>query len=122
MINRGKRHRIWLVMAWSLLGSLLAFGPAIASADTWTSAFVPTRVQSSDLSGTLYEFIGSGETLVNPAGCPVTDVYATNDTIIMNQALATALSAIASGAPIIVLVSSTACAESRPEIIGIEVD
>lgn len=96
-----------------------SFVPALA--DTWTSAFVPAAVSANDYSGTLVVFVVSNQALINPAGCAVTDDYATDDMIVTNQTYAGVLSAVATGAQIQLDIASSGCAANRPKIIAIRV-
>lgn len=103
--------------------SILTFGltstPSLA--DDWSSAFTPTQAHLQDVSGSLFIFVGSNQSILNPANCTDADQYGTNDSVITNQVLATALSALASGYQLEVDVSTSACADDRPEIVGLEI-
>jgi hypothetical protein len=102
-----------------LIALICARGVTPVFADTWTAAFAPTRVQAQDYSGVLVDFVDTTTTIINPASCKSPDAYATQDTTIMNQAMAIALAALAAGKTVQLYVSSTLCSANRPEFTAI---
>jgi hypothetical protein len=106
-----------------LLGILCVARLAPAMADAWTpTAFISTSVIVQNSGGTLTLSVMSKQALYNPASCPVTDGYIANDAIVINQLIAAALAAHASGATMTALISSSQCIAGRPALIGIWVN
>jgi hypothetical protein len=107
-----------------LLFGILCFSRfAPAMADGWTpTAFTTTSVIVQNSGGVLTLSIMSNQALYNPASCPVTDGYIANDAVVINQLIAAALAAHASGATITALISSSQCLAGRPALLGIWVN
>lgn len=105
-----------LVWAFSLAPSLSQ------TTETWTTQFTCTGVDVTDGAGVAVVQIMSSTTVMNPAGCAADDSYAVNDVVINGEVMAAALSALASGQPLQILVSTTSCsANNRPEILSIHI-
>ena len=109
---KGKTRNAALVAIGLLASSVFVSQSVLA--DQWSTGFTRTSVHAEDDSGSILIYI-QASTVINPAGCGLTDGYAVTDSLLMNEALATALAGLASGQQIGVYVSSSTCAsDGRP--------
>lgn len=93
-----------------------------AMADQWSAQLTLSSAAVEDNNGTPLLFVTTSQAVVNPANCASPDGYVMTDSAIVNKALAAALTAIASGAPVAVYVSSSQCAsDGRPLMENIQV-
>lgn len=107
------------------LGALALSVGLQAHADGWSSAVNLTGVSPQDDGGTLLLYLTTSQTVYDPAECTQSPSgYVVVDTVDADQILATALSAITSGAQIELYVTTTSqqnCIGGRPVVTAIEI-
>lgn len=104
--------------------TLLASMGQIAFANPLTVTLTGVQVANSTgtSGGVLEVYLTTSQAVINPAGCSAPDGYITEDPVIANAVYAGSLSALASGASVQLLVSTTQCAGNRPEIVNITIE
>ena len=100
---------------------LLAAAATSASAQTTAYSVNITAIRTGwGIDAFAIEAVG--QTIINPANCSVPDSYMTDLTLPGYKThYAAALLAFSSGRPINVVVNNSACSQSRPMILGLQV-
>jgi hypothetical protein len=122
LVSGLKRRKPALVQI-GVIFALFLLAPAMpASADQWSSTVTVTAAHAEDDANALVIYVMTSQAAANPANCPATDGYETNDPVIANPTLAAALTALSSGTPIQIYVSSSLCVGNRPVILELQVE
>lgn len=104
------------VIAAALLFGMI--GNAMATAQTGSTKI--TAIYTGWGSESFSVDTPSGLPVVNPAGCPSTDLYSTNSSLPnFKMVYAAALIALQNKSNVSLIISGTECSGGRPEVIGI---
>lgn len=104
--------KTFTALAAAVTCALISVEPAWG--DAWSAQVTPIKVHAENYNNAQLIYIVTSEPILNPDSCSATDGYVLVDPVLANSALATVLTAIATGQRIEVYVSSTACTQNRP--------